>query len=115
VVFSELPPEYQLVRSAGAYICRSAVDMAMQLSCSRSPTSSTCCLPSLWLVGAGADRANDDNYKAIRCGRFLFGWYEPDDSLVDSDGLAPSLVDSDGLALSMLILPLTDNQQQLVG
>ena len=41
------------------------------------------------MVGPGAAGRYLEYYRAIREGRFLFGWYQPDDSLVDSAGRLP--------------------------
>ena len=43
-------------------------------------------------------------YQAVRRGRFLFGWYQPDDSLVDAAGKLPV----------MLQLPPTDELEQVL-
>jgi hypothetical protein len=44
----------------------------------------------LAIVGARLGGAHTDAYyAAIRAGRFVFGWYQPDDSLVDSGGNLP--------------------------
>jgi hypothetical protein len=44
------------------------------------------------LVGPGAAGDYAEYYAAARRGRMLFGWYQPDDSLVDAAGRLPVLV-----------------------
>jgi hypothetical protein len=44
------------------------------------------------MVGPGAKNDYADYYKAIRSGRFLFGYYSPDDTLVDANGKSPIIL-----------------------
>ena len=44
------------------------------------------------LVGPGPGGAYSEYYAAVRRGRFLFGWYQPDDTLADAAGRLPVLV-----------------------
>ena len=56
-------------------------------------------------VGWGDSSYDAAYYGAIRRGRFLFGWFQPDNSLVDPDGRLPV----------MLNLPPTNAQEQNEG
>ena len=56
-------------------------------------------------AGPGNDGAYADYYHAARSGRFLFGYWQPDDTLVDSRGRLPV----------QLILPLANDLEQQEG
>ena len=60
---------------------------------------------AIFMVGAGPHGDYREYFAAIRASRCLFGWYQPDDSLVDSAGRFPT----------PLILPFINQQEQREG
>jgi hypothetical protein len=60
---------------------------------------------AIMLVNGGPDGDYKEYYHTISNGLFLFGWYQPDDSLVDSSGQLPV----------MLSLPHTNGLEHLAG
>lgn len=60
---------------------------------------------AIFMVGPGPHGDYREYYAAVRAGRLLFGWYQPDDTLVDSAGRFPT----------PLNLPMINEQQQRAG